>query len=174
MKETDIGQRNFIGIGKILFDTPAEEWNIPNLHFIVSKCDDTTYEATNLEFGLVSIDKTGLDAAKSLAALLFSYLLSVIKDGNGFKELQELTRKNFFHDLWGEYRGIEFELAETGDDLSHHIDKHINKALQDIVNDKIKDTLERKAEGLAEELISLFSMRPPLVEYTEKEEAKAA
>lgn len=169
-----VEKRQYVGIGKILFDTPTEEWNIPHLHFIVSKHDDTTYEAVNLEFGLVSIEKTGLDAATGLAALSFSYLISVIKDGNGFTELQELVRKNFLNDLWGEFRGIEFELAQTGDDLSHHFDKHINKALQDILNDKIKAALERKAEDIAEELIALLSVRPPLVEYTEKDDAKAA
>jgi len=121
-------ERNFIGIGKIIIDTPTEVWNVPHLHFIVSKCDNETFEAVNLEFGLVSIDKTGWDAAQGLASLACTYLISVINEGNGFKELQETVRQNPFHDLWGEFRKIEFELAETGDDLSHHFDKRINRA----------------------------------------------
>jgi hypothetical protein len=167
-------ERNFIGIGKIIIDTPAEKWNVPHLHFIVSKCDNETYEAVNLEFGLVSIDKTGWDAAQGLASLACTYLISVINDGNGFKELQETVKKNPFHDLWGEFRKIEFELAETGDDLSHHYDKRINRAIQDAYVDKLKEALEQKANFVASEIHALLSMRPPLVEYKEKEEAKAA
>jgi hypothetical protein len=106
--------RNFIGIGKILIDTPAEDWNIPALHFIVSKSGDRIYEAVNLEFGLVSIGESGPDSARSLATLTCSYILSVINEGNGYKEMRETARKNFMADYWAEYRGIEFDLAETG------------------------------------------------------------
>ena len=160
--------RNYVGIGKIFIDTPTEIWNIPHLHFIVSKCNDDTFEATNLEFGLVSIDKTGWDAAESLASLAITYLRAVIKEGNGFKELQELARKNTLNDLWGEYWGIEFELAETGNDLSHHFEKRINRAFKEVITDKLKETIERKADHLLDEIMELFSIRPPLIEYKEK------
>jgi len=35
------------------FDSNAE-WNIPHIHFMVDKTDSGNYEATLLEFGLVS------------------------------------------------------------------------------------------------------------------------
>ena len=173
MEDVTEEKRNFIGIGKILFDTPAEDWNIPNLHFIVSRCGEAVFEAVNLEFGLVAIGDSGLNAAQGLASLASTYLISVIKEGKGFKELRELVKKNVLFDLWGEFRAIEFQLAETGDDLSHHLYKHINKTLYNSFSDKVKEALERKAGDMAEEILSLLSMRPPLVEYQEIE-GKAA
>jgi hypothetical protein len=157
--------RNFIGIGKIFIDTPAEDWNIPNLHFIVSESADKIYEAVNLEFGLVAIGESDIDSVSGLVTLASSYILSVIKDGNGYKELREIARKSFMSDYWAEYRGIEFDLAETGDDLSHYIDKNINKAIRESFNDEIKKALEQGAKRVADEIISLLSMRPPVVEY---------
>jgi len=82
---------------------------------LVLQCTcDESFEAINLEFGLVSIDKTGWDAAQSLASLAVTYLFSVMKEGNGLKELQEIVQKNALHDLWEEFWGIEYELAEKG------------------------------------------------------------
>jgi hypothetical protein len=108
--------RTYIGIGKILFDTPGADWNIPNLHFLVSRCDGNLYEAVNLEFGLVSIGESSPEAAEGLVKLILTYLAAVLKKDTGFKELQESVRTNFLPELWGEYRGIEFERARTGGD----------------------------------------------------------
>jgi hypothetical protein len=48
-----VDNKNFVGIGKLIFDSDAE-WNIPILHFMVDKTASGNYEATLLEFGLVS------------------------------------------------------------------------------------------------------------------------
>ncbi|MDR0637925.1 MAG: hypothetical protein LBG27_03315 [Spirochaetaceae bacterium] len=159
--------RKFIGIGKILIDTPSEEWNIPNLHFIVCESGEKTYEAVNLEFGLVSIGESGMDAAKDLTTLTWTYVLSVIKDGNGYKELREMVRKNFMFDYWAEYRGIEFDLAETSSDLSHDYNKRINIAIRESFTDELKEALKRSANQTAEKIVFLLSVRPPVVEYKE-------
>jgi hypothetical protein len=87
----------------------------------VSKSGDKIYEAVNLEFGLVAIGESGSVSAGHLANLVCTYILSVIKNGNGYKELREIVRNQFMADYWCEYRGIEFDLAETGDDLSHYL-----------------------------------------------------
>jgi hypothetical protein len=42
-------------------------------------------------------------------------------------------------DYWAEYRGIEFDLAETGDDLSHYLEKRINKAIRESLLWEIKE-----------------------------------
>jgi hypothetical protein len=157
--------RKFVGIGKILIDTPAEDWNIPNLHFIVSKNGEKIYEAINLEFGLVFVGESGTDSARGLATLICAYILAVIKNGNGYKELRETVRKTFMADYWSEYRGIEFDLAETGADLSHDLDKRINKAIQESFSDELKKALERGAKQAANEILSLLVIRPPVVEY---------
>jgi hypothetical protein len=169
-----VENRNFIGIGKMLVYTPAEDWNIPNLHFIVSESSDKIYEAVNLEFGLVAIGESGIDSVRNLVNLTCTYILSVIKDGNGYKELREIARKNFMPEYWAEYRGIEFDLAETGDDLSHDFDKRINRAVYESFTDELKKALRRGAQQAAEEIISLLSMCPPIVEYKEINKGQTA
>jgi hypothetical protein len=163
--------KTFIGIGKILFDMPAEEWNIPHLHFIVSKAPEDVYEATNLEFGLVSIGTSGADAATGLASLTSSYIISVMRNGRGYEEFREIARKDFMSDFWAEYRGMEFDLAQRGDDLSHSFDRHITKAIQETFCDEFKEALTRGAGEMADELIHRFLFRPPVVEYKELRKA---
>ena len=157
--------RNFVGIGKIFVDTPAEDWNIPHLHFIVSKSGEETYEAISLEFGLVFVGKSVTDSAHGLAMLACTYVLSVINSGNGYKELRETVRNKFMADFWCEYRGIEFDLAETGGDLSHDLDKRINKAIVESFREELKKALTHNAKRSANEIISMFAIHPPFVEY---------
>jgi hypothetical protein len=169
-----VENRKFIGIGKIFIETPSVEWNIPHLHFLISETIPKTYEAINLEFGLVSTGESGMEAAGNLATLVHSHIISVIYDGNGYEELRETVRKAFMADYWTEYRGIEFDLAETGDDLSNNIAKHINKAIQESFNDELKKALKQEAGKAANEIISLLSLRAPVVEYKEIKERKNA
>jgi hypothetical protein len=167
--------RTFIGIGKILIDTPGEDWNIPNLHFLVSKSDENTYEAVNLEFGLVSTGSSGSDSARRLVEHTCGYLVSVIKDGNGYRELREIVRKDFMSDYWAEYRGIEFDCAERGEDLSHYLDKRINRAIQESFNEELKKALEQGAARVANEILSMLTMvRATVVEYKEIHEKRVA
>jgi hypothetical protein len=169
----EVEGRNFIGIGKILIDTLAEDWNIPNLHFIVSKSGEEIYEAINLEFGLVFIGKSASDSASGLATLICTHILAVI-NGNGYIELRETARNNFMGEYWCAYRGIEFDLAETGEDLSHDIDKRINKAIQDSFTDELMKAIEQDAKQKAKELLNLFAIRPPVVEYKEVQKGRTA
>jgi hypothetical protein len=169
-----IEDRNFVGIGKILIDSPATVWNIPNLHFIVGRSGDKIYEAVSLEFGLVSIGKSAVDSVRDLTNQICTYILSVINDGGGYKELCGIVRKSFMADYWAEYRGIEFDLAETGRDLSHDLDWLINKAIQESFSNELMKVIERDAKQAAAEIISLLSVRPPVVEYKEIQEERAA
>jgi hypothetical protein len=167
--------RTFTGIGKILIDTPGEDWNIPNLHFLVSRSGENIYEAVNLEFGLVSTGKSGSDSARRLVEHTCGYLMSVINEGNGYRELREIVRKDFMSDYWAEYRGIEFDFAEKGDDLSHDLDKRINKAIQESFNEELKKAIEQGAERVAAEILSrLTTVRATVVEYKEISERRAA
>jgi hypothetical protein len=167
--------RNFIGIGKIFIDTPAEDWNIPNLHFIVSKNSGNVYEAVNLEFGLVSTGKSEVECVRFLVRLVCVYIFSVINDGNGYKELRETVRKPFMADYWAEYRGIEFDLAETRRDLSHDIDRQINKAIHQTFSEELKKALKQEAAQVANEILSWLSLVTSSVEYKEiRQERDAA
>ena len=51
-----VSNKNFVGIGKMIFESSAE-WKIPHLHFMVDKTASGNYEATLLEFALVSWSK---------------------------------------------------------------------------------------------------------------------
>jgi hypothetical protein len=99
-----VNEKNFVGIGKLLFDTYGVEWNIPHLHFMVDKTPQGHFEATNLEFGLVSSGKTHVKAIQHLAALTHFHVLSVMKDGNGYTEFKESVKSRAMDDYWAVYR----------------------------------------------------------------------
>lgn len=61
--------KNYIGIGKIVFETPGFPWNIPHTHFIVNKTASGRFEATNLELILDSVGSTVRESAETLAHL---------------------------------------------------------------------------------------------------------
>jgi hypothetical protein len=51
--------------------------------------------------------------------------------------------------------------------LSHDLGKRINKALQEAFNGELMKALEHGANKAAKEIVALFSVRPPVVEYKE-------
>jgi hypothetical protein len=104
-----VDQKKFIGIGRINFFT-NKEWNIPALHFMVDKTSSGNYEATLLEFILVSWSETKEDAIKSLAMQTYFYLYKVIEK-SGFEGLIKRVEDHVMDDYWNFYRKIEFSLA---------------------------------------------------------------
>jgi hypothetical protein len=161
----------FVGIGKFLFDTVNEEWNIPHLHFMINKTDNGNFEATNLEFGLVSSGDSAERAAQHLAGLVQFHIISVMKDGNGYKEFIDTVNNRFMDDYWRAYRVIDFSLGEKGKDLSHDIEKRITRAIQEMFDNQVKDIITQKAEKRADEIIeeydALSIFKSMTVQYTE-------
>jgi hypothetical protein len=151
-----IADKKFVGIGKFLFDTVNEEWNIPHLHFMINKTDNGNFEATNLEFGLVSSGDSTERAAQHLAGLVQFHIIAVMTDGNGYKEFIDTVNNRFMDDYWKEYRVIDFSLGERGKDLSHEIEKRITRSIQEMFDKQVKDIITQKAEKRADEIIKEY------------------
>jgi hypothetical protein len=151
-----VKSKEFVGIGKFLFDTVSEEWNIPHLHFMVDRTDNGNFEATNLEFCLVSSGESAEVAAQRLAGLVHFHIISVVKNGNGYKEFIENANSRVMDDYWRAYRVIDFSLGEKGNDLSHEIEKRITRAIQEMFDRQVKEIIRQKAEKRADDMIKAY------------------
>jgi len=123
-----VDSKNFVGIGKMTFDSNAE-WNIPHLHFMVDKTASGNYEATLLEFGLVSWSESLNDAIKSLVRQTHTHILSVIERA-GFEQFIREVDDQVMDGYWRNYRKIEFSLARDGRDLSHEMDSRFVRVIK--------------------------------------------
>jgi len=147
-------EKEFIGIGKIVFNNDAD-WNIPHLHFMVDKTTSGNYEATLLEFGLVSWSENKDEVIKNLVYQTQTHILNAIGKV-GFDELIRSVDSHLMDSYWRQYRKIEFTLARSGKDLSHELESRITKAIQDFFNDKIKEIITTMAKTAAEDAIKEY------------------
>ncbi len=109
----------YIGIGKFIIDTDKSvSFNIPHLHFIVSS-EESFYEASNLEFGLVAMGKTENEAIEKLLDMTMRFIVTTLAMSNGFDELTSIAVGNFTESLWQAYRRIEFNAAKQKKDIGH-------------------------------------------------------
>ena len=177
--DIDGERKDFVGIGKMMIDTRAVTWNIPHLHFLVSR-HTGYFEAICLEFGLISTADTQEESAKRLIEQTIYYIEAVINNGNGFEEFKALSLNEFTSSYWGVYRNIEFCLAETKKDLSHEfenrIEREITKALQEKFNKRVKELIAVTESAIDEaikeyEKMSAFIINS--VRYSELAEAAA-
>jgi adenosine/AMP kinase len=145
-----VEQKNFVGIGKIIFETPGYPWNIPHTHFIVNKTPSGMFEATNLELILDSIDDSAEEAAKTLARLTANHVMEIMLRRRGHDELTEIMDTNVMEDYWREYRKIEVELSKTKSDLSHNMDRLWVNALKETLDENIKKIIFGIAKKEAE------------------------
>jgi hypothetical protein len=149
------GEKDFVGIGKLMLDTRAQSWNIPQLHFLVD-WNAGHYEATCLEFGNVSSGASQEESAERLVAHILAYIQAVMQDGLGFEEFKEIAANNFMSDYWRAYRHIEFCLAEKKHDISHEIENRITRAIQVMFDKKVKALIAPKAREAAEEALAEY------------------
>ena len=149
-----VDQKNFVGIGKMGFES-NKEWNIPNLHFMIDETTSGNYEATLLEFGLISWSETKEAVIKSLARQTHSHILAVI-DKNGFDGLIKAVDDHVMDDFWRSYRKIEFSLARNGRDLSHNLDSQIVQAIKEMLSEETKKTIREIANVNAEKIVEVF------------------
>lgn len=121
---------NYIGIGKIVLDSLCTEaYNIPHLHFILSRNEDGFVEAMNLEFGLVAIDKDSRNSVKNLVQILIEYIKRTIET-YGFSKLKEVVSSDAMSEYWTEYRIFEFLLAEKKHDIGHEFVNHLEETIK--------------------------------------------
>ncbi|TYT78032.1 hypothetical protein [Treponema phagedenis] len=102
----------FIGAGKIMYNKLPYDFNIPHLHFLVIKHDQSTYEAVNIEFQLFAMSDTAEKSIAELISLTTSYILTVVTKGRGFTEFMEIAMERSMDNYWAAYRRIEFEAAQ--------------------------------------------------------------
>jgi len=148
-------KKDIVGIGRMMIDTKAVSWNIPHLHFLVSR-NPGHFEATCLEFGLVAVGSTQEESAEHLIEHTLYYIGEVINNGNGFEEFKETALNGFMNGYWNAYRHIEFCLAEIKQDLSHEVESRITQALQELFDKKVKDLIASIAKIAAEEAIKEY------------------
>ena len=148
-------EKDIVGIGKMMIDTRTVTWNVPHLHFLVSR-DISHYEAVCLEFGLISTGHTQEEVSERLIELVIFHIGAVMDNGGGFDELKETALNEFMNEYWGIYRHIEFCLAETKRDLSHEVENRITKAIQELFDKRVKELIYSMAKKTAEEAIKEY------------------
>jgi hypothetical protein len=153
--------KNFVGIGKIVFETPGFPWNIPHTHFIVNKTASGLFEATNLELILDSAGNTVKEAAETLARLTASYVMEIMMERRGHDELIEVMDTSVMEDYWREYRKIEVELSRSKKDLSHNLDRHWVTAIKETMDEAFKKIIYEKAKQNADEVYEALRKRIP-------------
>jgi hypothetical protein len=154
-RSVSVEEKLFVGIGKMIFNTPPNvNWNIPHLHFLVDKIDDDRYEATVLEFGLVSSGKDQAEAIERLASQIHYYIFSVMEDERNYQQFIDIVDSYVMEDYWRYYRVIEFTLAKDGKDLSHKMDMQIQRAVKSLIEEKTMALLDEIAKNNAVELVN--------------------
>jgi len=144
--------KNFVAIGKFMFETPGYPWNVPHTHFIVNKTESGRFEATNLELVLDSIGETIQTSVNGLAKLTAGYVMEIMLERRGHDELVEIMGAGLMEDYWREYRIIETNLSRVKKDLSHNIDRHWVEAIKETLDENLKKAIYEIAKHDAEKL----------------------
>jgi len=141
---------------------------------MIDKTASGHFEATLLEFGLISWAETEEAAIKKLARQTHSHILSVIGK-NGFNGLIKAVDDHVMDDFWKNYRKIEFSLARNGRDLSHKLDNQIVQAIKEMFSEETKNMIREIANSNAEKIVEIFdeyySLNPSTFTYNEIREA---
>ena len=148
--------KNFIGAGKIMYNLYSNEYNIPHLHFLVSKLENELYEAVNLEFSLFALGNSTETAIASLVELTIEHIDLVLEKGRGFEEVQEKATLHVMDDYWAKYRDIEFSAASKKQDIGHNMEQRFTNSIKNIITEKLQEELirvvEEEVNGIIEEI----------------------
>jgi len=153
-----VDDKNFIGIGKIAFDSSAK-WNIPHLHFMVDKTGCGNYEATLLEFALVSWSETLDGAIRSLLRQTHSHILTVLAE-EGFDRFINDVNNYVMDGYWKHCRKIDFCLARDGKVLNRQMDSPATQEMKAILSEERKNFLLKIARDNAENIINELDKIP--------------
>jgi hypothetical protein len=149
-----ISDKTFIGIGKMIFELKTEQ-NSLGLRFTVDKTVSGNYEATLIEFGLVSWSETEEEAIISLVKQTRFHIQSIMEN-TGFDGLIREIDDNqmVMGDYWKHYGR-----------LKRFVDYHLKDS------DKEKENrLTQKIETMGQEENvekATFPIPPPAITYTE-------
>ena len=156
-----LGDKNFVAIGKIMFETPGFSWNVPHTHFIINKTPSGLFEATNLELILDSVGKTVNEAADTLGRLTANYVMEIMFKRRGHDELIEVMDTGVMEDYWREYRKIETNLSRSKGDLSHNLDRHWVTAIKETMDENFKEIIYEIAKQDAEKVYNALRDKIP-------------
>jgi hypothetical protein len=160
-----VGGKRFIGIGKMIINNLSPEWNIPHLHFIISKTPSGVYEATNIEFILDTSGDTIEETIESLSSLTMRYITEVMSpNGCKYKEFIDKVNSCVMEGYWRAYRKIEFGLAMKRKDLSHDLTNNINMAIKNMLAESIKQRINEIAEDIAGYIITDINIEVATIE----------
>lgn len=150
---------SFIGAGKIMYNNTSLDYNIPHLHFLVSRTGDE-YLCTVIEFGLYA---AGRSIEKSIAEsinLTTTYLDTVLRDGRGFDELIERAVNPDMNGHWQTYREIEFKAALVKKDIGHDVEQRIRNEIAALfkkqIDRRVKELLAAYDKDLQAEISKLI------------------
>ena len=138
-----VAHKKFVGIGKMIFRS-SEEWNIPHLHFMVDKTNSGNFEATLLEFGLVSWAETKDEVIQSLFRQVAFYIFNT-KEQSKFDQMLEDVDNHAMDDYWRCYRKIDFSLAKSGRGLNRKIESRLIQKVIEMVREEILSEETQKA-----------------------------
>jgi hypothetical protein len=153
--------KNFVAIGRIVFETPGFSWNIPHSHFIVNKTVSGLFEATNLHLILDSIGNTVEESVQTLSRLTANYVMEIMLKRRGHEELVEVVDTTAMEDYWREYRKMEVELSKTKRDMSHNLDRHWVAAIKETMDEYLKEIIYDEAKQEAESLYAALRDKIP-------------
>jgi VIT1/CCC1 family predicted Fe2+/Mn2+ transporter len=132
------------------------------------------FEATLLEFGLISWAEDENTAIKSLIKQTHSHILMVI-ERHSFDGLIKGVDDHVMDDYWRHYRKIEFFLARSGRDLSHKLDSQIVQAIKEMLSEETKNIIREIAKDNAEKLVEfidkIYTLNPSIFTYNEIKDA---
>lgn len=148
--------KTFIGAGKVMHDCYSDDYNIPHLHFLVSKLENGLYEACNLEFSLFALGDSKATAVAELVELTIKHIDGVLEYGRGFSELQETAIRHTMDNYWAKYREIEFIAASQKQDIGHNVAQQLTNAIRSIMSEKIREEIIKVAKEEAKTLMNKF------------------
>ena len=137
-----------------MYDWYSYEYNIPHLHFLVTRLENGLYEAINLEFSLFALGDTVENAVAELIELIIEHINAVVKYGRGFAELHETAISHAMDNYWAKYRDIEFTAASQKKDIGHDFEQHFTNAIRDIVTERYEKEIEALAQEQAKEFLN--------------------
>jgi hypothetical protein len=129
--------KEFISIGKIIFKTNSER-DIPQLHYMVNKTVSENFEATLLEFGLVSWSEKENEAIINLVKQTYFHIFTSMEKNcfdNCFSEELDYVMQGY----WGCYIKNRYSQASK--------EKKSDYEKEDMLDRVIKDMFLEEAEN---------------------------
>ncbi|MFI3256834.1 MAG: hypothetical protein R3Y36_00875 [Spirochaetales bacterium] len=126
-----LGTITVCGIGKVIFESVEQDFNIPHFHFISYKSDDG-FTTLCLEVGIHITENELEKTIKKMLNDCLVYINSSFTSKEDLDKLADIVSTNDFEDFWALYRKSEVYLAKEKQDLS-------SKFIQSIKRQAIAD-----------------------------------